>query len=79
MNKLGQINVNSFISALIVGIVFIPFIIIMDVLTYNVLTPNIGSTSYGSIILLLFGLIPLLMALFIIIGVIQFTQRPREQ
>ena len=79
MNKKGELNVNSFISALIVAIVFIPFIIIMDVLTVNVLTPNIGSTSYSAVILLLYGLIPLLMALFLIIGIIQYTQGRREQ
>ena len=79
MNKKGQINVNSFIQVLIIGIMFIPFIIIMDILTVNILTPNIGATANGAAILLLYGLIPLLMMLFLIIGLIQYTQGKKEQ
>ena len=78
LNKKGQIGINMFVTAIILISLMLAFIPIMDAMVNNVMADVMGATSYSATILTIFRLLPLLMTLFIVVGIISYAQRPRQ-
>jgi len=79
LNKKGQIGINMFVSAIILVSLMLAFIPVMDAMVNNVMANVMGDTSYSSTILTIFRLLPLLMTLFIVVAIISYGQRPRQE